>query len=58
MLYEYEEHLRQIFELYIKKCIRLAPKKSFFGFPLIQLLEQKVNAFNLITDQEKLKAIR
>ena len=37
--------------------IKLSPKKSFIGYPSIQLLGQRVDVFGLSTAEEKLAAI-
>lgn len=54
---EHLRHLDEVFERLEEFDIVLSPKKSFIGFPSIQLLGQKVDAFGLATDKEKLKAI-
>lgn len=37
--------------------IHLSPRKSFLGYPNVQLLEQKVDALGLTTAEEKLAVI-
>ena len=57
LLEEHVEHLCQVFKALEHMNIHLSPKKSFLGYPLVQLLGQKVNALGLATAEEKLAAI-
>ena len=56
-LEEHLQHLRAVFAELLKFNICLSPKKSFLGYPSVQLLGQKVDALGLATDKEKLAAI-
>lgn len=56
----FEDHMRHLEEVFTqleKFDIVLSPKKSFIGYPSIQLLGQKVDALGMATDEDKLKAI-
>ena len=50
-------HLNAVFETLLEYDICLSAKKSFLAYPSVQLLGQRVDAFGLATDEEKLKAI-
>ena len=50
-------HLDKVFSSLTKKGICLSPKKSFLGYPTVQLLSQRVNALGLATAEDKLAAI-
>lgn len=54
---EHIEHLHKVFELFNRLHISLSPTKSFLGYPTVQLLGLKVDAFGLSTPKEKLEAI-
>ncbi len=56
-LKEHLEHLRLVFSALSKMNIHLSPRKSFLGYPSVQLLGQKVDALGLATAEEKLAAI-
>ena len=51
-------HLYQIFARLQSLNLSLDPKKSFIGYPSVQLLGQHVDAFGLTTDKEKIAAIQ
>ena len=57
ILHEHIKHLRQIFQLFIEKRINLTFNKSFIDYSLIQLLDQRINSFNLITSEKKVAII-
>ena len=50
-------HLQAVFSTLNDRNIKLAPKKSFIGYPSIKLLGQRVDALGLSTAEEKLTAI-
>ena len=54
---EHEQHLRQVFELFVISGISVNPSKAFLGYPSVQLLGQKVDSLGLWTAEDKLKAI-
>ena len=54
---EYVEHLLRLFTRLTKFRISIAPKKTFVGFPSIQLLGRNVDAFGFSTLVEKVQAI-
>ena len=54
---EHIQHLQQVFGVLAKLNIHLSPKKSFLGYPSVQLLGQKVDALGLATAEDKLAAI-
>ena len=56
-LEEHVQHLRQVFELFVKSGISVNPSKAFLGYPSVQLLGQKVDSLGLWTAEDKLKAI-
>lgn len=56
-LEEHVGHLQQVFSALTAMNIHLSPKKSFLGYPSVQLLSQKVDALGLATASEKLAAI-
>ena len=54
---EHLQHLQAVLSTLNRLNIKLSPKKSFIGYPSIQLLGQRVDAFGLLTTEEKLAAI-
>lgn len=52
------QHLQQVFEKLKEFRFVLSPKKFFLSYPLISLLDQKVNSLGLTSDQDKLAAIQ
>ena len=56
-LEKYIQHLHQVFKKLAYIGICLSPEKSFFAYPTIHLLGQRVNAFGLFTAKNKLRAI-
>lgn len=56
-LEEHLNHLRQIFNLFVESGISVNPKKTFLGYPSVQLLGQKVDSLRLWTAEDKLQAI-
>ena len=56
-LAEHLIHLDKVFKSLAEKGICLSPKKSFLGYPAVQLLGQCVNALGLATAKDKLAAI-
>lgn len=56
-LKDHLEHLRLVFSALSKMNIHLSPRKSFLGYPSVQLLGQKVDALGLATAEEKLIVI-
>ena len=57
MLNEHVNHLHQIFQLFQELDISLEFKKSFLDYFIITLLDQWVDALNLITVSKKIQAI-
>jgi hypothetical protein len=55
---EHLSHLDQVFSRLQSLNLSLDPKKSFIGYPFVQLLGQHVDAFGLTTDEEKIAAIQ
>lgn len=56
----FEQHLidlRQLFSTLLEANITISPKKTFLGYPSINLLGQHVNSLGLSTSKEKLNAI-
>ena len=56
-LTDHIKHLHMIFRRLTELNVALKPTKSFIGYPSVQLLGQRVNAFGLSTAIEKLQAI-
>ena len=56
-LEEHKAHLHEVFSILDSYGIRLAPKKSYLGYPTVALLGQKVDAFGLTITADKLAAI-
>ena len=56
-LAEHVQHLRQVFDLFVRSGISVNPSKAFLGYPSVQLLGQKVDSLGLWTAEDKLKAI-
>ena len=50
-------HLRRLFQLLIKHNISIAPKKTFLGYPNVNLLGRYVDSLEMTTADNKLKAI-
>ncbi|KAK1777033.1 hypothetical protein QBC45DRAFT_331441, partial [Copromyces sp. CBS 386.78] len=55
---EYFIYLYTIFKLFTNKNIVLTPKKSYFGYPNIELLSFRVNLLNLSTTKERIEIIK
>ena len=56
-LEDHFEHLDKRFQRLTKYGITFSSNKSFLGYPSLVLLKQVINAFDLITSEEKLAAI-
>ncbi len=54
---EHLNHLRILFRIFLKKEIIINSLKTFLEYQSVILLKQRVNAFELITTEKKLKAI-
>ena len=54
---EHLKHLRLIFQELRERNICLSAKKSFLGYPSVQLLGQKVDVLKVATSRDKLRAI-
>ncbi len=54
---DHVRYLKTIFGLFQERRIILNPDKSFIAYPLIELLEQRVDSFNFSTNIKKLTAI-
>jgi hypothetical protein len=54
---EHLKHLRILFRIFLRKDITINSLKTFLRYQSVILLEQRVNALELITAKEKLKAI-
>jgi hypothetical protein len=52
------KHLEEIFSLFTKKRVSLSANKSFLGYPSVQLLGFKVDAFGLSNTEDRTAAIR
>jgi hypothetical protein len=52
------QHLNIIFELFTKKRISIAPKKSFIGYPSVELLGFQVDALGLSTTRDRMAAFQ
>ena len=50
-------HLYTVFQLFDSYVIDLSFKKSFFNYPTVILLKQKIDVFGFITAIDKSKAI-
>lgn len=50
-------HLHKLLSILQEYNIRLEPKKSFVGFPSINLLGQRVDSLGITTIEEKLRAV-
>ncbi|KHE79291.1 hypothetical protein GE21DRAFT_1221264, partial [Neurospora crassa] len=53
---DYFKHLNTIFSLFVSKNIILLPKKSYLGYPNIELLKFYINSFKLSTTKEYIAA--
>jgi len=58
ILEKHEKHLHAMFELFDSKEIILSSKKSYLGYLIITLLNQKINAFELIAIANKIVVIK
>ena len=56
-LEEHLAHLRAVFTTLLEFDVCLSPRKSFLGYPSVQLLGQRVDALGMATDDDKLEAI-
>ena len=54
---EHLQDLRRLFQLFVEYNITLSPGKVFLGYPDVKLLRRKVNSFELISPEDKLRAI-
>ncbi len=54
---EHLKHLRTLFRIFLRKNITINSLKTFLSYLSVILLEQRVNALELITAKEKLKTI-
>lgn len=52
------QHLGAIFALFSRMKISLEPKKSFLGYPSVNLLGRKVDGFGLRTTDDRVSAIK
>jgi hypothetical protein len=50
-------HLKEVFFILITNEISINSKKAFLSYAFVQLLDQRVDSFELSTDEEKLKTI-
>ena len=55
---EHLQHLDTIFTLFTTKNIVLSPKKSYLGYPSVELLGFHVDGFGMSTTQERIEAFR
>lgn len=51
------EKLHILFDIFLEYNISIKPSKSFFNYPDVELLGQRVNSLGLTTSEEKLRAI-
>lgn len=58
MVDEYIKYLNTIFNLFVLKNIVLSPKKSYLGYPSIELLGFYVNGFGLSITKERFQAFK
>ena len=56
-LAEHISYLHELLSILQEYNIRLEPKKSFVGFPSVNLLGQRVDSLGMITMEEKLRAV-
>ena len=54
---EHIQHLRQVFTAFDELNLTVSGKKSFIGYPSIELLGQRVDGFGVYTSEQKLSAI-
>ena len=54
---EHETHLRDVFKILIESNISIKSTKTFLNYSFVSLLNQKIDSLNLITSEEKLRAI-
>lgn len=52
------EKLQTLFEIFLIYNISISPTKSYFNYPDVALLGQRVNSLGLTTSEQKLKAIQ
>ena len=57
-LQEHLIHLRKIFSLFQEKRVSLSPKKSYLGYPSVNLLGQHVDSLGMATSADKIRAIK
>lgn len=50
-------YLKNIFTMLTENNISIKPEKPFLGYPMVELLGQKVTSLGLSTSEEKLKNI-
>lgn len=55
---EHARHLEEIFTLFTSKGIAISPVKSYLGYPSVELLGFRVDAFGMSTTEERLEAFR
>lgn len=49
--------LHILFDIFLEYNISIKPSKSFFNYPDVELLDQKINSLGLTTLEEKFRAI-
>ncbi|KAL2017179.1 hypothetical protein VTK56DRAFT_2499 [Thermocarpiscus australiensis] len=52
------KHLRTIFALFRSKNIAISPKKSYIGYPNVELLGFRVDGLGLITTEHRVQAFK
>ena len=57
-LIDYLLNIRSLFELFVKYNILISPTKIFLDYFNINLLERRINLFDLIIAEDKLEAIK
>ncbi|RWA03570.1 hypothetical protein EKO27_g11536 [Xylaria grammica] len=55
---EHAEHLTKMFALFKSKNIAINPKKSFIGYPSVELLGFQVDGLGMATSKDRLEAFR
>jgi hypothetical protein len=51
-------HLEKMFQLFISRNIAINPKKSFIGYPSVELLGFVIDAFGMATTAERIAAFK
>ena len=57
-LQEHLTHLRKVFSLFQEKRVSLSPRKSYLGYPSVNLLGQHVDSLGMATSADKICAIK